>query len=156
MSKDGIFFKIFYFTNPDNIVTTIFDLNDYANHNANTDEDADDDQIYEPAFSLNQDTVFELITFVGMWSPHNAFEPFFIVELVSKGIGLEAFSDDNLLKYVTHRNEMKKEKLLDISGQKSSWAFIFTLLKYLLQTLHYIGPKLPISVCPSCSISQEL
>ena len=66
MSKDGIFFEIFYFTNPDNIVTTIFDLNDYANHNANTDEDADDDQIYEPAFSLNQDTVFELITFVGM------------------------------------------------------------------------------------------
>ena len=36
LNKDGIFSKIFYFTNPD-IVTTIFDLNDDANHNANTD-----------------------------------------------------------------------------------------------------------------------
>ena len=52
VNKDGIFSKILYFTNPD-IVTTIFDLNNDANYNANTDEDADDDQIEESAFSLN-------------------------------------------------------------------------------------------------------
>ena len=48
--------KCCIFTNPD-IDTTIFDLND----DANTDEAADDDQIDKPAFSLNQDTVFELV-----------------------------------------------------------------------------------------------
>ena len=55
------------FSNPD-IVTNIFDLN-VENHNANTDEDADENQIDESTFSLNQDTVFELVepgTFVGM------------------------------------------------------------------------------------------
>ena len=74
-----------YFTNPD-VVTTIFDLNNGANHNANTDEDADDNQINESAFNLNQDTVFELVrpgTFAGMWSPHNVTEPFFIVEFIN-------------------------------------------------------------------------
>ena len=71
--------KCCIFTNPD-IDTTIFDLND----DANTDEAADDDQIDKPAFSLNQDTVFELVdqgTFVWMWSPYNAIESFFIVEV---------------------------------------------------------------------------
>ena len=41
----------------------------YFWYNANTDEDANDDQIDEPDFGLNQDTVFELVepgTFVGM------------------------------------------------------------------------------------------
>ena len=86
-----------YFTNPD-IVTTIFDLNNDVNHNANTDEDADDDQIDESTFSLNQDTVFELVepgAFVGMRSAHNAIEPFFIVEVISKGTATEAISDVN-------------------------------------------------------------
>ena len=32
---------------------------------------------------------------------------------------------------------MKREILLDINSQKSSKALIFTLLKYLLQTLHW-------------------
>ena len=48
--------KCCIFTNPD-IDTTIFDLNG----DANTDEAADDDQIDKPAFSLNQDTLFELV-----------------------------------------------------------------------------------------------
>ena len=34
VNKDGIFSKMLYFTKPD-IVTTIFDLNDDANHSAN-------------------------------------------------------------------------------------------------------------------------
>ena len=85
VNKDGIFSKMLHFTNPD-IVTTIFDLDNDENHNANTDEEADDDQIDESTFSLNQDTVFELVepgTFVGMRSPHNATEPFFIAEFIN-------------------------------------------------------------------------
>ena len=54
-----------YFTNPDT-ATTIFDFNDDADHNTNADEDADDDQIDESAFSLNQDRCLEPGTFVGM------------------------------------------------------------------------------------------
>ena len=84
-----------YLTNPD-IVTTIFDLNNDANHNVNTDEDADDDQIDASTFCFNQDTVLELVQpdpFVGMWSPHNAVEPFFIVEVISKGTATKAISD---------------------------------------------------------------
>ena len=95
VNNDGIFSKMLYFTNPD-IVTTIFDLNNNANHNVNTDEDADDDQTDESTFSLNQDTVFELVepgTFVGMRSPLNAIETFFIVEVVSKGTAPETISD---------------------------------------------------------------
>lgn len=50
---------MFYFSNPD-LVTNILDLNG-GNHNANTDEDSDGNRIDEPAFSLNQVTVFELV-----------------------------------------------------------------------------------------------
>ena len=97
VNKDGIFSKMLYFINPDT-VTTIFDLNNDANHNANTDENADDDQIDESTFRLNQHTVFELVepgTFVGMQSPRNAIEPFFIVEVVSKGTATKAIFDVN-------------------------------------------------------------
>ena len=52
VTKDGIFSEMLYFTNPD-IFTTIFGLDDDPNHNANTDEHADDDQIDKPALSLN-------------------------------------------------------------------------------------------------------
>ena len=44
---------------------------------------------YEQTFRLNQDTIFELIdpvTFVGIRSPPNAIELFFIVVVFSKGI----------------------------------------------------------------------
>ena len=45
---------------------------------------------------LNQDTIFELVapgTYVGIRSPPNAIEPFFIVEVFSKGIAKEALCD---------------------------------------------------------------
>ena len=80
---------MFYFSNPD-LVTNILDLNG-GNHNANTDEDSDGNRIDEPAFSLNQVTVFELVepgTFIWVGSLHNAIEPFFIVEVVSKGAAM--------------------------------------------------------------------
>ena len=56
----------------------------------NDDDDVDDDYIDEQPFSLNRDTVFELVdpgTFVGVRSPPNAIELFlfFIVEVLEKG-----------------------------------------------------------------------
>lgn len=87
---------MFYFSNPD-LVTNILDLNG-GNHNANTDEDSDGNRIDEPAFSLNQVTVFELVepgTFIWVGSLHNAIEPFFIVEVESKGTATEAVSYAN-------------------------------------------------------------
>ena len=67
VNEDGVFTKKLYFTNP-NIISTIFDFND-EDTLKNTSADVDDDADEEPAFSLNQDTVFELVepgTFVGM------------------------------------------------------------------------------------------
>ena len=94
VNEDDVFTKKLYFTNP-NIISTIFDFND-EDTLKNTSADVDDDVDEEPAFSLNQDTVFELVepgTFVGMRSPQNAIEPFFIVEVLNKGIAEESISD---------------------------------------------------------------
>ena len=47
---------------------------------------------------MNQDTIFELVdpdTYVGIRSLPNAIEPFFIVEVFSKGIAKEALSEAN-------------------------------------------------------------
>ena len=54
--------------------------------------------IKQPAFSLNHDTIFELVdpgTFVGIRSPPNAIESFFIVEVFNKGVAQEGMSDAN-------------------------------------------------------------
>ena len=51
---------------------------------------------------------------------------------------IQFFVVNNLLNYVTYRNDMKREIFLDISDQKRSKAFIFTLLKCLLQTLNWM------------------
>ena len=58
VNEDSVFTKKLYFTNP-NIISTIFDFND--EDTLNTSADVDDDADKEPAFSLNQDTVFELV-----------------------------------------------------------------------------------------------
>ena len=57
-----------------------------------------DDEQDEPAFQLNQDTIFELVepgTFVGISSPPNAIEPFFIVEVFHRGVAQENLFDSN-------------------------------------------------------------
>ena len=66
---------------------------------SNIDEEHDDDDNQtEPAFSLNHDTIFELVnpgTSVGIRSPPNAIEPFFIVEVFNKGVAQEGMSGAN-------------------------------------------------------------
>ena len=47
---------------------------------------------------MNQDTIFELVepgTFVGIQSPPNAIEPFFIVEVFHRGVAQENLFDSN-------------------------------------------------------------
>ena len=52
----------------------------------------------EPAFSLNHDTIFELVnsgTFVGIRSSPNAIDLFFIDEVFNKGLAQEGMPDAN-------------------------------------------------------------
>ena len=61
-------------------------------------EHGNDDNQTGPAFSLNHHTIFELVdpgTFVGIWSPPNTIESFFIVEVFNKGVAQEGMSDAN-------------------------------------------------------------
>ena len=51
------------------------------------------DEQDEPAFQLNQDTNFELVepgTFVGIWSPPNAIELSFIIEVFHRGVAQDS------------------------------------------------------------------
>ena len=60
--------------------------------------DVDDEYDCEEAFALNHDTMFELVepgTYIGMRSPTNAIESFFIAEVQIKGIAKENFTDEN-------------------------------------------------------------
>ena len=81
-----------YFREQD-IVST-FDFDEF-----DSDEEIDhEDEDYEQAFRLNQDTIFELVNpgaYVGLKSPPNANEPFFIIKVFRKGITKEALSGAN-------------------------------------------------------------
>ena len=92
VNQNGEFKKVLYFREQD-IVSTLY------SGDIIYDEEIDhDDKDDEQAFRLNQDTIFELIdpgTYVGIRSPPNAIEPFYIVEVFSKGIAKEALSDTN-------------------------------------------------------------
>ena len=73
VNKHGKFAKILHYRNQD-IFNSLDDVSDI--------QEIIDDEQDEPAFQLNQDTIFELVepgTFVGIRSPPNAIEPFFIV-----------------------------------------------------------------------------
>ena len=83
----------------------------------------DDEYDCEEAFAVNHDTVFELVepgTYVGLRSPINAVESFFIAEVQNKGIAKENLNDKNghhilsgeqYLDIVSlHQKEQKKTK----------------------------------------------
>ena len=79
--------KKLYYTDP-NVLSTIFQNNsevDNKNYDDDDDEYKDDDLV--DSYPLHQDTVFELLkpgTFVGLRSPPNTIQPFFIAEVISK------------------------------------------------------------------------
>ena len=93
VNQKGNFSKVLYFRDQ-YIVSTLF----YKTVSSIDKEHDDDGNQTEPAFSLNHDTIFELVdlgTFVGIRGPPNAMEPFFIVEMFNKGVAQEGMSDNN-------------------------------------------------------------
>ena len=87
VNQKGDFSKALYFRDQD-ILSALFDK---TVSNTDKEHDDDDNQI-EPAFSLNHDTIFELVdpgTFVGIRSPPNAIEAFFIVKVFNEGLAQE-------------------------------------------------------------------
>ena len=92
VNQKGEFKKVLYFREQD-IVSTLFNSDDSTSYDEEINHENED---YEQAFRLNQDTIFELVdpgTYVGIRSPPNAIEPFFVVEVFSKGIAKEALCD---------------------------------------------------------------
>ena len=83
VNSSGSFKKKLYYTEP-NVLDNIFHRDEVEEENYE-----DDDQEYTNAYSLHQNTVFELLEpgiFVGLRSPPNAIEPFFIAQILSKGL----------------------------------------------------------------------
>ena len=87
------FSKVLYFRDQD-IASTSFNKTV-----SNIDkEHGDDDTQTKPAFSLNHDNIYVIVdpgTFVGIRSPPNAIEPFFIVKVFDKGAAQEGMPDAN-------------------------------------------------------------
>ena len=81
VNKHGKFGKILHYRNQDIFNFLFDDVSDI--------QEIIDDEQEEHAFWLNQDTIFELVepgTFVGIWSPPNTIEPFFIAEVFHRGV----------------------------------------------------------------------
>ena len=90
VNKHGKFAKILHYRNQDIFNSLFDDVSDI--------QEIIDDEQDEPAFQLNQDTIFELVepgTFVEIQSPPNAIEPFFIVEVFHRGVSQENLFDSN-------------------------------------------------------------
>ena len=90
VNKHGKFAKILHYRNQDIFNSLFDDVSDI--------QEIIDDEQDEPAFQLNQDTISELVepgTFVGIRSPPNAIEPFFIVEVFHRGVAQENLFDSN-------------------------------------------------------------
>ena len=93
INSSGNFKKKLYYTEP-NVLDNIIHTDEVEEENYE-----DYDQEYTNAYSLHQNTVFELLepgTFVGLRSPPNAIEPFFIAQILSKGL-----AEKNIMNLVT-------------------------------------------------------
>ena len=91
VNSSGSFKKKLYYTEP-NVLDNIFHTDEVEEENYE-----DDDQEYTNAYSLHQNTVFELLEpgiFVGLCSPPNAIEPFFIAHILSKGLAEKNMIDE--------------------------------------------------------------
>ena len=93
VNNQGMFDKVLYFEDSD-ILSRLFISTNLTVGLAIDDNDDDNMQ----HFVLNKSTVYELLepgTYVGVRSPQNAIEPFFVVEVLSKGTAEEDISDEN-------------------------------------------------------------
>ena len=95
VDSDGTFSKSLFFR--DVRIGSFFHSDDVDEQRVD-EFDFEDEYYCEEAFALNHDTVFELVergTYVGMRSPTNAIESFFIAEVQNKGIAQENLTDEN-------------------------------------------------------------
>ena len=95
VDSDGTFSKSLFFR--DVRIESLFHSGDIDDQRVD-EFDVDDEYVCEDAFALNYDTMFELVepgTYIGMRSPTNAIESFFIAEVQIKGIAKENLTDEN-------------------------------------------------------------
>ena len=126
INSSGSFKKKLCYTEP-NVLDNIIHTDEVEEENYE-----DYDQEYTNAYSLHQNTVFELLepsTFVGLRSPPNAIEPFFIAQILSKGL-----AEKNIMNLVTlllqgkcmerwyiYKNKKKPTKLFSFVPTKCLW-----------------------------------
>ena len=113
---------------------------------------------------LNQDTVFELVEpgiFVGMKSPPNAVESFFVAEVMDKGIAENNRIDENghtimsgelCLEVCSLQKEAQKKSLCDTNIPRSYTEFLFMQLKYSL----YANIALDAALCMDINECQSI
>ena len=109
-----------------------------------------EDALTDEHFSLNTDTVFEILepgTFIGMRSPHNAIEPFFLGEVIDKGIAEDNFRDDGghmimtgrkyaRVSYLQKSKEGKKKVTYERPRKQNQEVFIY-IDETIFQNIYY-------------------
>ena len=107
VDSDGTFSKSLFFR--DVRIESFF-------HSGGVDEqrvdefNVDDEYDCEEAFAVNHDTVFELVepgTYVGLRSPINAVESFFIAEVQNKGIAKENLTNEYFIIFYLKNSILK-------------------------------------------------
>ena len=98
VSSEGQFHRELYLCDL-KILSKIFNKNSPIEMRLDEDDGNDkyEDKSEQTEFYLDQNTVFEIIepgTFVGMKSPPNAIEPFFVAEILQKGTTEEDLHSD--------------------------------------------------------------
>ena len=136
INSSGSFKKKLCYTEP-NVLDNIIHTDEVEEENYE-----DYDQEYTNAYSLHQNTVFELLepgTFVGLRSPPNAIEPFFIAQILSKRLaekkkiyyfGHSVFAGEMYAEVIYLQKSLEKKNWLNTKSQKTK-LFSFVPTKFL-------------------------
>ena len=92
-NKDGDYIQELYFRNTN--FKTIFQGK--INDNEVSTLEMNLEETHTDSWSLNTDSIYKLVepgTFVGLRSPSNSIEPFFVAEILNKNIATDAMMDD--------------------------------------------------------------
>ena len=138
VNSSGSFKKTLYYTEP-NVLDNIFDTDEVEEENYE-----DDDQEYTNVYSLYQNMVFKLLepgTFVSLHSSPNATEPFFIAQILWKGLAEKNMIDEfghSLLAGEMYAEVISLQKLLErkksVKKQKNTKLFSLIPTNFLWQT----------------------
>ena len=143
-NKDGDYIKELYFRNPN--FKTIFQGK--INDNEVSTLEMNLEETHTDSWSLITDSIYELVepgTFVGLRSPSNSVEPFFVAEILNKNIATDAMMDDfghailageKYAEIIYLDSDIGKKKIKYLSGQEGSSKFLYTWMRFSLQILH--------------------